>query len=295
VCDIQKSIVNRLTCPICKIPLNDWFTKSGQKISRCEHCNLIAVGNTSQDRSHLYEGEDSVFFQDGNENYYMDESNFLSCRSKLDLCLKYCQQGSSLLDVGANFGHFLSLAKGYYQIRGLDVTDQGAKWAKKNLGIEICLTSIYDPPAEWKECFDIVTCWDVIEHLPDPSRAVDQMKNLLKPGGILLLSTPDAGSLIAKLLGRYWHYIDPVQHYCLFTRKCLGKLMQKGEFEIREMTSFGHYYKIRYIMDRLSYLYPGLSKIFALMKRIPSSILNRHIYLNLGDVMGIVVTKTIVS
>ena len=71
--------------------------------------------------------------------------------------------------------------------------------------------------------------------------------------------------------------------------------MQKGEFEIREMTSFGHYYKIRYIMDRLSYLYPGLSKIFALMKRIPSSILNRHIYLNLGDVMGIVVTKTIVS
>jgi SAM-dependent methyltransferase len=196
------------------------------------------------------------------------------------------------LDVGANFGHFLSLAKDYYQISGLDVTDQGAKWARKNLGVEIHLASIYDPPAEWKESFNAVTCWDVIEHLPNPSRAVEQLRNLLKPGGLLFLSTPDAGSLVAKLLRGYWHYIDPIQHHCLFTRKCLAKLLEESEFEIVEMTSFGHYYKIRYVMDRLSYLHPGPSRIFAPLKLLPSSVLNKHVYLKLGDVMGIVATKS---
>jgi hypothetical protein len=115
----------------------------------------------------------------------------------------------------------------------------------------------------------------------------------LKPGGLLFLSTPDAGSLVARMLNQHWHYFDPIQHLVYFNRDNLKKLLEIAGFDLLQFCSFGHYYKIIYILDRLAYLHQGkiIHAFFNGCKRGLRPFWNKNLYLNLGDVMGVVSQK----
>src|SRR5262249_55813400 len=64
------------------------------------------------------------------------------------------------------------------------------------------------------------------------------------------------GSAVARLLGRRWHYVDPVQHLRLFTRDNLRRLLEAAGFEVLAVRALGHRYRLRYVMSRLRYLHP---------------------------------------
>jgi hypothetical protein len=115
------------------------------------------------------------------------------------------------------------------------------------------------------------------------------MRERLKPGGRLFLSTPDAGALVARLMGRRWHYLDPVQHINVFSRANLAKMLEDEGFAIEATRTFGRYYRLRYILNRLRYLHKGgaTGKVVdaALWATRPAASL--QIPIKLGDVMGI--------
>ena len=62
---------------------------------------------------------------------------------------------------------------------------------------------------------------------------------------------------MARVLGRRWHYLDPVQHITVFSRSTLRTLLEQTGFEVVEMASLGHSYRVRYVFDRLRYLHPA--------------------------------------
>jgi hypothetical protein len=102
----------------------------------------------------------------------------------------------------------------------------------------------------------------------------------------LFLSTPDAGSLAARLLGSRWYYLDPVQHLNLFSRANLLRMVSERGFRLLGYRYFGRSYRVNYIANRLRYLALGGSNSHASAPmRVPFGQLT--IPIKLWDVMGL--------
>jgi 2-polyprenyl-3-methyl-5-hydroxy-6-metoxy-1,4-benzoquinol methylase len=125
--------------------------------------------------------------------------------------------------------------------------------------------------------FDAVTCLEVIEHLRDPQAALRQMHGLLRPGGVLALTTPDAGSLHARLSGRRWVHFHR-DHLWYFDRASLGTLASRAGFEILRCTTAWKTFNLRYILEILV-RYSGNRLVRTASKawlcRMPAAILHR--------------------
>jgi 2-polyprenyl-3-methyl-5-hydroxy-6-metoxy-1,4-benzoquinol methylase len=237
----------------------------------------------------IYESEASVFEVDGNAGYYFDhETNLANSRRKLAFVEEHLPAGSSLLDVGANFGHFLSMAGDRYRARGFDISPAAVAWSRAHFGVDNAVGSAYSPPGEGAP-WDAIASWDVIEHLAHPPEALRRLRELLRPRGWLFVSTPDAGSLVARLLGRRWHYLDPVQHITVFSRKSLRALLEGAGFDVVTVRSLGHDYRVRYALDRLCYLHPRGATGAALRaaRLLARPLGGLVIYLQLGDVAAV--------
>jgi 2-polyprenyl-3-methyl-5-hydroxy-6-metoxy-1,4-benzoquinol methylase len=272
--------------------MQQWFAKKGRRLFRCHKCGFVKVpaGVMKTDGGiSIYEDDSNIFMQEGNENYYLDDTNIASCRIKLNWIKSYVPAGAKILDAGANYGHFLKAAEGVYDAAGFDISPKAVAWSLKHFKVNNRVASIYDIPQDIENPFDAVTCWDTIEHLADPLMALMQLRNVIKPNGYLFLSTPDISSFIAKLLGKRWYYLDPIQHISLFSRNSLMSTLNMAGFKIVAFRSFGHYYRMRYIFDRLFFLYGNKKPRY--VKYIPSKIsnflFNKSIYVRFGDVAGV--------
>jgi SAM-dependent methyltransferase len=282
----------RTACIACGRTGAHWTRKAGRDVWRCPACRLLWVPEglvvDAAGRS-IYEEETPIFLQDGNEQYYLDETNLLSCRHKLAWVSAHLPRGSCLLDVGANFGHFLSLARDQYAATGLEVSPAAVKWSREHFGVDNHVGSIYAHPAEIAPPYDAVTLFDVIEHVPDPEGAAAAIARLLAPSGLLFVSTPDARSAVARALGRRWHYLDPVQHIFLFGRENLARVLERAGFDVLEARTFGHHYRLGYVFDRLAYLHHGsaLGRAARVAGTALRPVAHRSLYVNAHDVMGL--------
>ncbi len=134
-----------------------------------------------------------------------------------------------LLDVGAGWGHFVWAGRyTTFQTEGIEPSEQNAKFASQHLNVPVKHGDFLDMNAE--EVFDVVTMWDVLEHINEPITFVQQAYRVLKSGGIVVIKVPDASSPIAKLSGRIWHNISQ-EHVNLFGKKTLSLLLQRCGFK----------------------------------------------------------------
>jgi prepilin-type N-terminal cleavage/methylation domain-containing protein/prepilin-type processing-associated H-X9-DG protein len=127
--------------------------------------------------------------------------------------------------------------------------------------------------------FDAVTCLEVIEHLRDPAAALRQMHRLLRHGGVLVLTTPDAGSLHARLSGRRWVHLHR-DHLWYFDRRSLGALASRAGFEIVQCGTAWKMFNLRYVFEILAH-YSGNGLVRALSRaslgRMPAVVLDRRL------------------
>src|SRR5450756_2367317 len=94
-------------CFVCDSEGRFWTEKSGRAVWRCPRCRLLWVPDglvVGENNESIYEGDNPIFLQDGNEQYYLDATNLQSSREKLAFVAAHAAAGQSLLDVGANFG-----------------------------------------------------------------------------------------------------------------------------------------------------------------------------------------------
>ena len=285
-----------MNCPICKASAHHWFKKYERSIVRCLNCGFIFVPEgllLTDSGKTIYEDDENVFNQDGNADYYFDSGYNRSFREKYDWVRRYAPDSKYLLDVGANLGHFLKAAGDYYTAVGIELSPQAVSWSREHLGVDNHVGSLYTPPDDLGGPFDIVTSWDVIEHIPDPVGAMRIFSKLTRPGGLLFLSTPDSGSVIARIMRSKWHYHDPAQHISLFNKKNLSLLLLREGFRPIAWTHFGHFYRVRYLQKRMQYLHnqDTWQNAVASINRITQPLSNFILYLKLWDVMGVVAVR----
>jgi 2-polyprenyl-3-methyl-5-hydroxy-6-metoxy-1,4-benzoquinol methylase len=149
-----------------------------------------------------------------------------------------------LLDVGCGFGFFLDEARRQsWEVVGVEPSLDQAAWARKNLRLRV-LADLGSPELQLGQ-FDVVTIWDVIEHVTDTRALLRRCRELLRPGGLLLVKTPNADGLLLRgpqwlrpylLLYRHLVYpANPREHLYHFTPKILAQLFREEGFSVLTM------------------------------------------------------------
>lgn len=157
--------------------------------------------------------------------------------------------GRKLLDVGAYIGVFVEIAKqAGWDAWGVEPSEWAAKLAQQHdLNV---IQGTQDTAPFPNSTFDVITMWDVIEHVPDPNHEIHRAYELLKPGGWLVVHTMDIDSLMARLMGSRWPWLmDMHIHY--FSQKTLGQMITQNGFEIAWSGAQGRYLRLNYLADRL--------------------------------------------
>jgi SAM-dependent methyltransferase len=143
-----------------------------------------------------------------------------------------------LLDVGCGKGRFLAAARDDgWQVVGVEFAPSLAASARLHEGVEVIAGDFLDAPLEGD--FDVVTMWHVLEHLPDPPRAVARAVELLRPGGRLVVSVPNIDSLQARLGGEEWLHLDLPRHLFHFSPRSLATLVKRAGLQVLRI---GHFY-----------------------------------------------------
>jgi SAM-dependent methyltransferase len=147
-----------------------------------------------------------------------------------------------LLDVGCASGLFLDAARRYgdWDVEGLEPSASASEYARHELGLCVHVGGFGEVPLE-PGSYDVVTMWDVLEHLHDPVRALGLVAQLLKPGGILVVRVPHVESWQARIFGRCWAGLDSPRHLYAFPRRLLADMLQEAGLEPVRWHCWGGY------------------------------------------------------
>ena len=218
------------------------FTKGGYRLVRCRECGLAYIANPPDDEAvaaiytadadyhdHLLDADDPVF---RTMRRIARQHLRVLRRSRPDLA------GKRVLDVGCSSGLFLDEARrAGAEVYGAELSPETARFAREHFGLTVhrgdWRGAGYEPRS-----FDVITLFDVIEHLPDPKGELAALLALLKPGGLLLQSTPDIDGLFPRLSLKladrldYWPHPEPPHHLFQFSARTLSAMTQAAGYRI---------------------------------------------------------------
>jgi 2-polyprenyl-3-methyl-5-hydroxy-6-metoxy-1,4-benzoquinol methylase len=261
-------------CQLCGSPDGSLRFRDGPfRIMRCGSCGLVYVTPRLRGEAlaRVY-GED--YWQSDNPkargyaDYAREAVLYLKTfLRRMKLVRRWLPPGSRVLDVGCAAGYFLRvLAHEGHEVRGVEPAAAIARDAIRDLGAErIHVGELETAPVEagfGPRSFDLVTLWDVIEHIPDPQATLRHVRTLLKPGGRLLLETQNVKSLWARLLGRRWHHYKHEEHLYHFDPDTIRRLLADCGFRVEHLGAryAGKYVSFGFIAERAGRLgrLPGL-------------------------------------
>jgi 2-polyprenyl-3-methyl-5-hydroxy-6-metoxy-1,4-benzoquinol methylase len=191
--------------------------------------------------------------------------------------------GRRLLDVGAYCGIFVDVAReAGFRAEGLELSRWAAGQARR-LGLTVHEQTLGERAASG-DAYDVVTMWDVVEHLADPRRELAAAFALLRSGGRLHLSTIDTSSLVARLLGPRWPWLMHM-HLCYFDRQNLSALLESVGFRVVRRRNYTHTVSAGYLLRKVAASFPALAPLSRLAAAVVPATL--AVPVSLGDNMVI--------
>jgi 2-polyprenyl-3-methyl-5-hydroxy-6-metoxy-1,4-benzoquinol methylase len=189
--------------------------------------------------------------------------------------------GRRLLDVGAYCGYFLEVARERgFRVEGLELS----RWAATHARAQGF--TVHSEPLELlantAERYEVLTLWDVVEHLPDPREELAAARMLLLPGGRLYLSTIDTGSLVARMLGARWPWLMEM-HLVYFDRPTISALLEEAGFRVTGISTYSHTVSAGYLLRKIGASFPALSPLTRALSRVVPT--GWPVPVNLGDNM----------
>jgi SAM-dependent methyltransferase len=207
-------------------------------LGRCRTCGYVFLPRTPDlpDRLRaLYEGDYFTGAEFG--DYASQRPTF--ARNFQDTIRRMRDAGAAsgrLLEVGCAYGFFLEQARADFEAVGIDV-NAAAIEAARGLGVDAMCVEFLDYVTP--DTFDVVCLWDTIEHVLEPRAYLEKARDLLRPDGMLFLTTGDIGSLVARLRGRKWRMIHPPSHLNYFSRVTMTRLLQSVGFDVVSVGAIG--------------------------------------------------------
>jgi SAM-dependent methyltransferase len=160
-------------------------------------------------------------------------------RAARQLLRKGFPGGGSILDIGCASGFFLESLGNTWNRYGLELSSLAALRARERAGIIVHEGDIGS--ARFADnSFDVVSSFDVLEHLSKPMPTFSEVRRVLKPGGWFLMGTGDVGSFTARAAGSRWTYMCIPEHLSFFSSRSLRKALGRAEFSQTDFKRIHH-------------------------------------------------------
>jgi SAM-dependent methyltransferase len=206
-------------------------------LRRCEQCGLIYLSPRpiQQSIGHYYP-EDYASYHRPIEDERIPLMRWMRRRKlqkRRDLIEKYggCLPGC-ILDVGSSTGLFLNeMQHAGWKVSGIEPIESAAAFARERFELDVFRGMLSEATYD-RGSFDVVTFWDVLEHTFSPRAEIAQAAQLLRSGGLLLISVPNWSSWERRWFGRHWQGFDPPRHLYVFTPTTLDCFLQEAGFVV---------------------------------------------------------------
>jgi len=237
------------------IPSTDQFGTALADIVRCRSCGHMQLEPMPAES--LLE---QAYADAASEDYIEEETGQReTARRALARIEARNPAKGTLLDLGCWVGFLLAEARARgWETLGVEPSEFGSSYARDRLGLEVIRDDLFAAslPAQH---FDAVTLGDVIEHLTEPARALERVQRLLREGGVLWMALPDAGSRVARTLGRRWWSVIPT-HVQYFTRRSISALLDRTGFAVLEIDTAPKAFTVRYYLERIGGYSPSAAR-----------------------------------
>ena len=217
--------------------------KKNYQLFKCVNCEAV-----SPNISHVNETEfiDSIYnkpnytkkeFLDIYKNYNYRKKKFGKERFGYTIKRLGLSKKSKVLDLGCGFGYYLKYLKSKgVHCKGIEPAKNIADFCRKELKIDVYSTKLED---EKDKSYDLITLFDVIEHLKDPIDYFKKIKKKLKKNKYCVIYTPNIHSLSYALMGSDQNTMLPFEHVCFFNLKSLKYLVRQTKFKIHSIETYG--------------------------------------------------------
>ncbi len=274
--------------PAAEPHLESWFcctnTQYGRfgRIVECRSCGLLYRDPQERDLLSGYTAAiDPVYVR---ESPARDDTFERSLRQ----LAAFAQPPGRLLDVGCSTGRSVRVAtRAGWRAVGLEPCRWAVREARR-AGLPVVEGTLEQHPFRPGE-FDVVTLWDVIEHVPDPRGVLAAVHSLLRPGGVIGLTTMDLGSLVAGALGWRWpHYMR--MHLWYFRFEHVARLLREVGFVDPCRQRHVRVLSAAYLASRLEFADDSLARAGHGLVRA-SGLTKVKIPICLGDLMAVYARK----
>jgi SAM-dependent methyltransferase len=226
------------------IPTTDRYGTALSDIVRCGVCGHMQLARfpTDEDLGEAYRHAESA-------DYIAEEAGQRETARRLLGHIERHVPRGALLDIGCWTGFLLAEARSRgWRVKGIEPSEFAAAYARDRLGLEVQTADLGD--AELPDAaFDAIVMGDVVEHLLDPGAALERLRGLLSERGVVCIVAPDAGSVVARALGRRWWSVIPT-HVQYFTRASLVRLLARCGFVVLETATSPKVFSVRYYLER---------------------------------------------
>lgn len=256
--DWKKHTLEETTCPLCgpEAQQEKRYEFPPFGVVRCKECGLDFLSPRLQEKDtfEFYKGLEYYAPSHARQGYddYLDlrDAWVKTFRRRLKHISAYKKSGR-ILDIGCGPGFFLEAAEqvGYDDVWGIDPSDYIVGVAQEKFGEKIIHGTVENKELE-EASFDILTAFDVFEHIYRPVEFVDRVHTLLREDGIFAFTTPDPRSLLATLFGKEWVSFKMPEHVFYWSPKTTRKILG-DKFEILEIRRAGQYATASFLFRRL--------------------------------------------
>lgn len=247
-------------CPACHVvPDKLHGLVRGHQLVRCPDCGLRWWDFSSVDTAALYSPD--AYFSSPNDHGYDDYYALRPAvertgRRRLQKIRRLLGlEKGRLLDLGCGPGFFLDVARSAgWDVHGIEISESASKYARETLSLPVVTASV-DVELDSHGEFDLVTMWDMIEHVPDPVVALESARAALRPGGGLVLTTGDVESVVARLSGERWHLYNFPDHFYFHTGRSLRRLVEQAGLEVVALRREPMVVSLPYAIERITRSY----------------------------------------
>ena len=229
-------------CPLCRhTDQRAYRTVGGVEIVRCPRCSLLFRRILPDDLQAMYDetyyrhkGKEEAQWA-GSGDYIADQERLLKSFDEHLADLERFKLPGRLLDVGCAAGFLLEAARRRgWSVVGVDISDYAVRYARETFHLDVRIGSVeqLSLPAG---SFDAITAFEYIEHVVDPVATLKAVRPWLKPDGLLVLTTPNAGGWQARHQPEQFDGFREWRHLAYFSRATMKRLLQAAGFRLAEL------------------------------------------------------------
>ena len=250
---------------------------------KCMKCNLIFSELLNIKFEKLYgDVVDEQYIQsiEFKRNYF--ENTFKKLK-------KYLNKSKEVLEIGSYYGVFGSIINPEVKrYKGIELSGHAVEFSKSKYYLDVETKSI-DQHLETTEKLDVIIMSHVIEHLDHPFEDLKKIRDKMTSTSVFIFSTYNMNSLIAKVLGKHYHWIMPM-HKFYFTKSFLKTFMENNGLKLVETITDTHTTSLKYFFTKMKAFLPFLGFVLGPLSNI--KFFNKiHFRINLGDLDLYVVKK----